>query len=234
MDADLSVFEFLDRLQDDIAGRLAADEFFAHIPVGAQHKGVIADDIAQALQTLAGDGTEAGAGVIVMMPSRTVPHPNIPGPSYDLTITIRAMEIPFINRAEGGTNRTATAISLRIEHLLHQLTLSGVVLTAQRVGGLQDADGGVACDVDISFRYGLPAALRVQAPGIALAGSLLTLSCATSGATIRYTLDGSYPGLDAEAYSVPVTLTDGQTIRAVAAKAGMQESAISETTYTAT
>jgi hypothetical protein len=32
------------------------------------------------LQTLAGDGTEAGAGVIVMMPSRTVPHPNIPGP----------------------------------------------------------------------------------------------------------------------------------------------------------
>lgn len=230
MDADLSVFEFLDRLQDDIAGRLAADEFFAHIPVGAQHKGVIADDIAQALQALAGDGTEAGAGVIVMMPSRTVPHPNIPGPAYDLTITIRAMEIPFINRAEGGTNRTATAISLRIEHLLHQLTLSGVVLTAQRVGGLQDAAGGVASDVDISFRYGLPAANRVQAPSMTLAGSLVTLSSATSGATIRYTTDGSYPGLTAAAYTAPFAAASGTTIRAVAYAAGRQASDLSEAT----
>ena len=231
MDADLAVFEQLDQLQADIVGRLASDDYLADIPVGAQRKGVIAQDIALALQTLAGDGNgTAGAGIVVMMPSRNVPSPNIPGPSYELTITVRVMELPMINQDTGGTGKTATAISLRVEHLLHQLTLDGVLLRAQRVGGLQDEGGGVACDVDITFFYGLPAARRVQMPGIALANSVATLTCGTTGASIRYTLDGAYPGRDAALYAAPVDLEAGQTIRAVAYAENYQASTLSEST----
>jgi hypothetical protein len=233
MDISTSSLTLLDQLQSDIVGRLGADEFFADVPVLAQNKGVIEDDIAQALATMTEQAGKSGAAVVVLLPERSTPKPNIPGPRYDLSIVIRAMELPLINRGDAGTGKTCTALSLRIEHLLHQLPMDGVLLRASRTGGLQQESGGLACDVTIEFEFGLPAARRVQTPGISLADGVATILCGTSGATIRYTTDGSYPGSSAIAYSAPVTLTDGQTIRAVAEADGYQASPLSQTTYTA-
>jgi len=233
MDISLSELTLLDRLQDDIRGRIEADDYFSDVPVLAQNKGVIESDIAEALATMTAKAGKSGAAVIVMMPERSTPKPNIPGPDYELTITIRAMELPLFNRGETGTNKTCTALSLRIEHLLHQLELDGLTLKVSRAGGVQEESGGMAVDVQIAFAYGLPAAKRVQAPRIAIAEGQATLSCGTSGATIRYTLDGTYPGLLAEAYATPVALTGSLTIRAVAYDEGYQASPISESIYTA-
>lgn len=60
----------------------------------------------------------------------------------------------------------------------------------------------------------------------------VTLSCATSGAVIYYTTDGSNPTTSSTVYSGEITLTEGTTtIKAVAVKDG-NSSAQAEATYT--
>ena len=62
----------------------------------------------------------------------------------------------------------------------------------------------------------------------------VTLSCTTTGATIRYTTDGSDPTADSAVYAGPITLTETTTIRARAFKDGMEASGIAVATYTYT
>lgn len=58
------------------------------------------------------------------------------------------------------------------------------------------------------------------------------ISCATSGATIRYTTDGSDPTESSTEYASPVTVNSSTTIKAKAFKNGWTPSAISTAEYT--
>ncbi|WP_199439736.1 chitobiase/beta-hexosaminidase C-terminal domain-containing protein [Umezawaea beigongshangensis] len=60
----------------------------------------------------------------------------------------------------------------------------------------------------------------------------VTLSTATAGATIRYTLDGSTPTASSALYSGPITVSATTTVRAVALKSGSTTSAVASATYT--
>ena len=51
-----------------------------------------------------------------------------------------------------------------------------------------------------------------------------TISCATAGASIYYTVDGSTPTSASTAYSGAITLTDTTTVKAVAVKDGVSSS----------
>ncbi|MCL5746579.1 MAG: malectin domain-containing carbohydrate-binding protein, partial [Acidobacteria bacterium] len=57
----------------------------------------------------------------------------------------------------------------------------------------------------------------------------ITLSCATTGATIYYSLDGSAPSLT---YAGPIALTQSATVKAKAAKSGMADSSIVSALFT--
>jgi len=73
-----------------------------------------------------------------------------------------------------------------------------------------------------------------ETPVITLDGAVATITCATDGATIHYTV-GESPADPTESdavYSSPVTLTDGQTIKAIAVKDGMRPSAVAAKKYT--
>ncbi|WP_320128428.1 chitobiase/beta-hexosaminidase C-terminal domain-containing protein [uncultured Sphaerochaeta sp.] len=59
----------------------------------------------------------------------------------------------------------------------------------------------------------------------------VTLSCATSGAVIHYTLDNSTPSASSDTYYDPLVITTGTTIKAIATKSGYQDSAVAEETY---
>lgn len=71
-------------------------------------------------------------------------------------------------------------------------------------------------------------------PEISLEGAVATITCATEGATVRYTLDETDPTETSTVYSSPVTLTDGQTIRAKAFLAGHKSSDVASKTYSTT
>src|SRR5436189_133050 len=60
----------------------------------------------------------------------------------------------------------------------------------------------------------------------------VTLSTATSGATIYYTTDGSTPTTASSVYTGPVPLTTTTTLKAMAAASGMANSSVTSATYT--
>jgi len=75
----------------------------------------------------------------------------------------------------------------------------------------------------------------VDAPAISNSGNDVTMSCATDGATIRYTTDGSTPNESSSAYSSTITITETTTFKAKAFKSGMNASAVTtkKVTYSA-
>src|SRR5262249_5331448 len=79
---------------------------------------------------------------------------------------------------------------------------------------------------------------QVAAPTFSPAGGsystaqTVTLSSATSGASIYYTLDGSTPTTSSALYSSPLSIATTTTLKAIAAKSGFTTSSVSTATYT--
>lgn len=59
----------------------------------------------------------------------------------------------------------------------------------------------------------------------------VTISCSTSGATIRYTTDGSNPTSSSPTYSNPISITSSTTIKAKAFKSGWNDSQVESASY---
>jgi len=70
-----------------------------------------------------------------------------------------------------------------------------------------------------------------KTPGLVNRGTAVTLSCATPGAVIYYTTDGSYPYENSEIYKTPIIINKDTTILAVACKPGNEPSEAVEFTY---
>ena len=60
----------------------------------------------------------------------------------------------------------------------------------------------------------------------------ISISCATTGATIYYTTDGGEPTTSDALYAGPFTITETTTVKAIAVKSGMTNSAVASATYT--
>ena len=60
----------------------------------------------------------------------------------------------------------------------------------------------------------------------------VTIACATDEATIYYTLDGTDPTTESTVYSTPIAISETTTVKAMAAKEGMNNSNIATATYT--
>ena len=69
---------------------------------------------------------------------------------------------------------------------------------------------------------------EVATPVISNSGNDVTMSCATAGASIKYTTDGSTPTADSTAYSSTITITETTTFKARAFKSGSAPSVVAE------
>lgn len=67
--------------------------------------------------------------------------------------------------------------------------------------------------------------------GSVVAGTGVALTTTTSGADIYYTVDGSLPTSNSTVYTGPITINEPVTIKAIAIKAGMNDSAILIVSY---
>jgi len=80
--------------------------------------------------------------------------------------------------------------------------------------------------------------LTVATPTLSPAGGTftssqsVTLACTTEGAAIHYTIDGTAPTGSSPVYSAALTVSSTQTIKAMATKEGMTDSAVASATYT--
>lgn len=83
---------------------------------------------------------------------------------------------------------------------------------------------------DVANTVTTPSALPVA--GTFDTSAQVFLSCDTMGAVIHYTTDGSTPTAESAAYNGPITLSNTTTIKAIAVKAGLANSAVFSATYT--
>nr|WP_082115397.1 chitobiase/beta-hexosaminidase C-terminal domain-containing protein [Lentzea aerocolonigenes] len=60
----------------------------------------------------------------------------------------------------------------------------------------------------------------------------VTITTATSGASIRYTVDGSTPTASSPLYSGPISVPSSRTVNAIGIKAGLANSSVASATYT--
>lgn len=69
------------------------------------------------------------------------------------------------------------------------------------------------------------------ASGTVAAGTEVTITCATEGATIYYTLDNSTPTTESAVYSTPFVIKEATAIAAIAVKDGMNNSSVVRASY---
>lgn len=66
----------------------------------------------------------------------------------------------------------------------------------------------------------------VATPVIACEDNEVTITCATEGAEIHYTTDGTIPTAESDVYSAAIAITESKTFKAVAMKMDMNDSAV--------
>lgn len=219
------------QFQQDIAGRLAADPFFATIPIVTEDQGVTEQEVEQALAGGAlVKGGKAGAAVIVFQSEEETVDPDVEGPRELATVRVRCLETPRINRSAAGSALPAQAIAQRVKTLCHLWLRAGVDVTVRGAGRYLDKRGLIGKDV--LLRTTIDQAPLTRTPGVSIVGpsTAVTLTCSEDSAAIYYTTNGAFPGLAATLYAGHFAVAEGTTVRAAAYLAGSAGSDVTQLT----
>ena len=105
--------------------------------------------------------------------------------------------------------------------------------------GLRSASGAMyLTKIEITWEEGGSTVETVATPtfspaeGTFTSAQNVTIACATSGATIHYTTDGTTPTTSSSVYSSAISVSETTTIKAIAVKSGMNNSDVATATYT--
>lgn len=228
--------------QEDIFNRLSADSYFDDVtPILLQRRGITDSDVQVAMQTLQ-PGNVCGTVVIVMMPKLIPEARAAAGPRYWVRYGIQVIDYPLLrSQLNLGSNTSAEEIADRVRQIIHYFSTGrGQTIFFDGMEPVQVQQGQVSYIA--YFRC-----LAMDTPpnkcatcGISPASGAgpltVTLTNSTSGgASIYYTLDGSYPSPENAAavlYSAPITVAAAGFIRAVASKATYQDGDAAQVQYT--
>jgi len=129
-----------------------------------------------------------------------------------------------------GTNPTVTSALYKGSITLNSTTTLKAVAIKP---GMLDSDV-----VTAAYTINIPTQQVVATPVFSIASGTYTstqsveISCATSGATIYYTLNGSNPTTSSTTYTNAISISTSATIKAIAVKSGMTNSDIASANYT--
>jgi hypothetical protein len=197
---------------------------------------------------------QAGAGVFVMQPKAMDRQPDVTGPVLDWYFPVNCVEMPAVNMvpppvnpdgtptgAPGGTMVQAEQLGQMVMDCLHLYGDDGVGtfnLDGMAYGPMSGRDllpGCAGFQVSVHVLGKASQTPRCSVVQVSVAGHVATLSCATAGSTVYYTLDGSFPGtpavqaasreiLTSQAYTAPFAVSAGQTLRCIAWAPGYNNS----------
>ena len=107
--------------------------------------------------------------------------------------------------------------------------IAGVAVAAVLALGMFSCSNGISDD-PVKETVATPVFSVVS--GAVNSGTEVTISCATKGAKIYYTTDGTDPTEESKEYSNAISITKAVTLRAIAVKSGMNDSAVASASYT--
>ncbi|MBQ7689706.1 MAG: chitobiase/beta-hexosaminidase C-terminal domain-containing protein [Muribaculaceae bacterium] len=158
----------------------------------------------------------------------------------EVTVNARdAQEKATITVKVGGTSYTCsgsnTATNTSADYTFTGSSSGKIVVAVDRKSQMKKAI--YVKSVIVTYEDG-SSIETVATPSFSPAGGTYTsaqhvsISCATNGATIYYTTNGNAPTTSSTQYSGPIDVSSTTTIKAIAAKSGMSNSAVAEATYT--
>jgi len=224
--------------QADIKTVLDLDALFATVTVDLEDKGDIESEIDKGLGTLNTKAGKMGAYALVLEPEETPTNPDTPSPELRIQFGVQVFETQLFNNGADGTGKSVFQLTRRIRQLLHRRSLGRGVLVWKSTSPAPQSDPSRRSRVvtferldqeDADVRVGTP----LIDPDEGAAGASITLTCATSGAAIYYTTDGSYPcstNAEATLYAAPFAAVAG-TLKAAAEKSGLQPSSVAEAEF---
>lgn len=225
--------------QNDLCAYLGLDPELADVAIIPQRSapgeegGSVHDVIEDALAGLKQKNGKAGLVVIVLMPDVAPQDENLPGPQMEMTCTVRVVENRIVNESASGTGLSAPLVALHLARVLHHWCPDGTHVLRPASKFIEDVSVPEREAHEVRFLLRLPLAplARVSRPLITGepdgGGVRITLSCATSGAAIHYSLDGSFP-VAGTLYDEPFTLTAPARLRVIATAAGKLPSSVAE------
>ena len=122
--------------------------------------------------------------------------------------------------------------------------VAGLALSAALVFGMiscsSEADNNAALIGILNSskgNSGTPVKETVATPAFSVAsgavnrGTSVTITCTTEGAKIYYTTDGTKPTAESTGYTDAISITEAVTLKAIAVKSGMNDSAVASASY---
>ena len=180
------------------------------------------------------DSTVASATYTINIPPQTVATPTFTPEAGTYTeaqnVTIScATEGAVIHYTTDGSTPTASSTAYNSAITVSETTT--VKAIAVKDGMTDSAVASATYMINIPPQTVATPAFSPEA-GTYTEAQNVTISCATEGAVIHYTTDGSTPTASSTAYSSAITAGETTTVKAIAVKDGMTDSAVASATYT--
>lgn len=235
--------DLLELLQADVLAVLKNCPELADANILPEDEGDMEKAILQTLGAVSGGSTgKGGLVIVVMLPEVTEAEPNLPGPPMELSVEIQVIEAPKINRSATGTGIRSSVAAVRTLASLQLRGLGNYALRpdAKPLQPVRVKPGYLSHTVKLLVsNVGIdPPAKPAGVTATWLSGpGTLQLTCATPGAAIWYTDDGSFPAPTnptASLYEAAIAGPSQDTIyRAAAYLAGQVPSDVTQVTVTA-
>ncbi|MDB6064944.1 MAG: hypothetical protein JWR26_1152 [Pedosphaera sp.] len=227
----------LSQLQQQCADRLQSDPLFADIRVLTERIADIESEIERALGPLNQQGGRTGVVAILLTPTANVNFENLFGPFFDeIKIVVRVIEnVPINQDANTGTTIPAAEVAEKVCNLLHHFqpgSANGPITAGKPAIALGNDPNHLSYDCVFKTSGGLTTVLpQAATPVITNNSGTISLACATAGAAMFYTLDGSNPApRNGTLYTTPFTPSHGATLKVRAWLAGYLTSETAITT----
>ncbi len=195
---------------------------------------VSSSETLEAFAVKSGDTNSAVASAAyTITPTKTVSTPTFTPPAgtytsaQSVSISDATSGATIYYTANGTTPTTSSAV------YSGPITVSSTEMLEAIAAAPGDTNSAVA-----SAAYTITQPTTVSTPtfsppaGTYNSAQSVSISCATSGATIYYTTNGTTPTTSSAVYSGPITVSSSETLEAIAVKSGDANSAVGSAAYT--
>lgn len=231
-------YNFITGLQRDLADLISADETMQHVHIIREASRDIsggvtfADAVNKALLGKVPVNGKVGIALLIFCPEGKPATRSNTGIVSDFQVIIRVVENSSLNAsADHGTGMSCEDALVEAMLLVQNWTpLRGHTLTIAEFYKVDLEEPGLwAWEFIVSAHDAQTARVKCSLPKITVAedeaGTTITLTTATEGAAIYYTLDGSLPTPTAGIlYETPFLITASATVRAMAWMPGLMPS----------